>query len=164
MTCKTEGCTRPVVRKSNRGRPPRYCDACKTGYAADIRSKSGTSHKPPAQPHMLAEEIQAELAEKLERELDELPPEDLGSQHYEHLMGATADTFEFISFDRLGGQIRIGHTTTRVALRKPVMDLENEPHRGPATIGTDDLMPGATDDYYEQKRRQGLITDERHTN
>jgi hypothetical protein len=39
--------------------------------------------------------------------------------------------------------------------------VNEEPWHGPVTIGTLEFVPGGSDDYYERKRRLGLITDER---
>jgi hypothetical protein len=115
---------------------------------------------------MLAEEYQADRDLLIDYVLEHGPVEGItldDAEIYEHLMGATSSRYEFVGFDRFGKSIRSGRTITRPALRKPVMDLENEPARGPRTIGTDSLVPGSSDEYYERKRRLGLITDERAT-
>jgi hypothetical protein len=174
MICQTEGCEAPVVRKSNRGRPPKFCDPCKKGYAADKRSRNGTSHQPPPQPHMLAEEFKVEWHERVGRELDgdhklaDLTEEQAlwlmaGPDDGRGSLSANGDTFEFISFGHDGERIRAGSTIGRATLRKPVLDLEKEAARGPRNLEVTGDVAAGSDDYYERKRRLGMIGDERHT-
>lgn len=150
-------CETPVVRRSHRGRPPRYCGPHKSSCAADVRSKPGASCTAPPQPHMPAEERRADRVLLIEYVLDHGPVEGIyldEAEVFEHLMGAIQVP------DRRDNGVRY---IRRATLRMPVMDLAKEAFRGPRTTGACNFIRGGTDEYYERKRSLGLIADERAT-